>query len=215
MASTEELVEKLALAVENYKLKDAQDAANACVEAGVDPVYAINEGLVKGMNVVGEKFAAHKIYLPHVLTASKALYGGLDILLPLIPKSEEGQLKTAVTVVMEGDVHDIGKNILKTLLTAGGFTVTDLGKDVPAKKIADTVEQNGIQVLCMSTLMTPTMDGMESTMNLLKESGVRDKVTVTIGGPPTSPQFAETIGADHRDDSAQSGVAWIKAHTEA
>lgn len=212
MATKEELVEKLAQAVENYKLKDAQEAANACVAEGIDPVYAINEGLVKGMNIVGEKFAAHKIYLPHVLTASKALYGGLDILLPLIPKAEAGEVKTAMTVVMEGDVHDIGKNILRTLLTAGGYTVTDLGKDVPAKTIADAVEQNNIQVLCMSTLMTPTMDGMAATMNLLKESGVRDKVTVTIGGPPTSPQFAETIGADHRDDSAQLAVSWIKAN---
>ncbi len=213
MATKEEIVEKLALAVENYKLKDAQAAAQEAVDAGIDPVYAINEGLVKGMNIVGDKFAAHKIYLPHVLTASKALYGGLDILLPLIPKAEEGSMKTAVTAVMEGDVHDIGKNILKTLLTAGGYQVTDLGKDVPAKTIADTVEQKKIQVLCMSTLMTPTMDGMANTINLLKESGNRGNVTVTIGGPPTSPQFAETIGADHRDANAQSAVTWIKEHT--
>ncbi|MCQ2070528.1 MAG: cobalamin-dependent protein [archaeon] len=212
MATKEEIVEKLALAVENYKLKDAVAAANEAVEAGVDPVYAINEGLVKGMNIVGEKFAEHKVFLPHVLTASKALYGGLDILLPLIPKAAEGDVKTAVAAVVQGDVHDIGKNILKTLLTAGGYLVTDLGKDVPPETIVEAVKTGNTQVLCMSTLMTPTMEEMANTIGLLKDSGCRGNCTVTIGGPPTSPSFAESIGADHRDKNAQDAVAWIKAN---
>jgi len=214
MATKEEIVAKLAAAVENYKMPDAQAAAKEAVAAGVDPVYAINEGLVKGMNVVGDKFAEHKIFLPHVLVASKALYAGLDILLPLIPKAEEGEAKTAVACVMEGDVHDIGKNILKTLLTAGGYMVTDLGKDVPPSKVAATVKENSTQVVCLSTLMTPTMEGMAKTIDLLKENGTRGNCTVTIGGPPTSPQFAETIGADHRDQNAQNAVAWIKENAK-
>ena len=114
-------------------------------------------------------------------------------------------------MVVEGDVHDIGKNIVKTMLTAGGFVVTDLGKDIPSADIANNVKDNKIDVLCMSTLMTPTMDNMKATIDLLKENNLRSDMTVTIGGPPTSPSFAEEIGANHRDNNAQDCVNWLKA----
>ncbi len=138
------------------------------------------------------------------------MYGGLDLLLPTIPKSELKDAKTAATVVVEGDVHDIGKNIVKTMLTAGGFVVTDLGKDVAPDSITATIKDQKIEVLAMSTLMTPTMDNMKKTIDQMKESGIRGNCTVTIGGPPTSPAFAKEIGADHRDVNAQDCVRWLK-----
>ncbi|MGN0098710.1 MAG: B12-binding domain-containing protein, partial [Candidatus Methanomethylophilaceae archaeon] len=101
---------------------------------------------------------------------------------------------------------------VKTMLTAGGYIVNDLGKDVPSATVADTVKDQGIDVICMSTLMTPTMDRMPEIINLLKENGTREKVIVTIGGPPTSPSFAEEIGANHRDNNAQDCVNWLKAN---
>ncbi len=162
------------------------------------------------MNVIGDKYAAHQIYLPQVLVAAHAMYAGLDLLLPAIPKEDLADAKKAATCVVEGDVHDIGKNIVKTMLTAGGYIVNDLGKDVPPATIADTVKNEGIDILCMSTLMTPTMDNMKNTIDLLKEQGTRGNCTVTIGGPPTSPSFAEEIGADHRDNNAQDCVNWLK-----
>ncbi|HCF94593.1 MAG TPA: methionine synthase I, cobalamin-binding domain protein, partial [Verrucomicrobia bacterium] len=109
-----------------------------------------------------------------------------------------------------GDVHDIGKNIVKTMLTAGGYDCIDLGKDVPIEKIVSTAEKEKVKVVALSTLMTPTMDGMKDVVDGLVESGYRSKVKVCIGGPPTSPAFAKEIGADHRDSNAQDCVAWLK-----
>ncbi|MDO5861786.1 MAG: B12-binding domain-containing protein [Thermoplasmata archaeon] len=209
--SKEQILEDLANAVINCKADQAKAAAEQALAEGVNPVEAINEGLVKGMSVVGERYAAHQVYLPQVLVSSKCLYAGLDILIPAIPKDDLANSKKAATVVVEGDVHDIGKNIVKTMLTAGGFVVTDLGKDVPSATVASTVKDNGIDVLCMSTLMTPTMDRMPEIIDLLKENGTRSACTVTIGGPPTSPNFASEIGADHRDNNAQDCVNWLKA----
>jgi methanogenic corrinoid protein MtbC1 len=210
MATKEEIMDRLSNSVIQYKRADAIAAANECVAEKIDPVDAINDGLVKGMNVIGDLYAQHKIYLPQVLTAASAMYGALDILLPLIPKASLGNAKKCVTAVMEGDVHDIGKNIVKTMLTAGGFVVTDLGKDVPPATIAGTVESDGIDIACLSTLMTPTMDNMKKTLDLLNENGVRGNCIVTIGGPPTSPDFAKQIGADHRDNNAQDCVKYLK-----
>ena len=208
--SKEEIFEELANAVVNCKADLSKAAAEKVLAEGINPVEAINEGLVKGMNVIGDKYAAHQIYLPQVLVAAHAMYAGLDLLLPAIPKEDLADAKKAATCVVEGDVHDIGKNIVKTMLTAGGYIVNDLGKDVPPATIADTVKNEGIDILCMSTLMTPTMDNMKNTIDLLKEQGSRGNCTVTIGGPPTSPSFAQEIGADHRDNNAQDCVNWLK-----
>ena len=208
--SKEEIFEELANAVVNCKADLSKAAAEKVLAEGINPVEAINEGLVKGMNVIGDKYAAHQIYLPQVLVAAHAMYAGLDLLLPAIPKEDLADAKKAATAVVEGDVHDIGKNIVKTMLTAGGYIVNDLGKDVAPSKIAETVKTEGIDILCMSTLMTPTMDNMKNTIDLLKEQGSRGNCTVTIGGPPTSPSFAQEIGADHRDNNAQDCVNWLK-----
>ncbi len=208
--SKEEIFEELANAVVNCKADLSKAAAEKVLAEGINPVEAINEGLVKGMNVIGDKYAAHQIYLPQVLVAAHAMYAGLDLLLPAIPKEDLADAKKAATAVVEGDVHDIGKNIVKTMLTAGGYIVNDLGKDVAPSKIAETVKAEGIDILCMSTLMTPTMDNMKNTIDLLKEQGTRGNCTVTIGGPPTSPSFAQEIGADHRDNNAQDCVNWLK-----
>ena len=208
--SKEEIFEELANAVINCKADLSKAAAEKVLAEGINPVDAINEGLVKGMNVIGDKYAAHQIYLPQVLVAAHAMYAGLDLLLPAIPKEDLADAKKAATAVVEGDVHDIGKNIVKTMLTAGGYIVNDLGKDVAPSKIAETVKGEGIDILCLSTLMTPTMDNMKNTIDLLKEQGTRGNCIVTIGGPPTSPSFAEEIGADHRDNNAQDCVNWLK-----
>lgn len=208
--SNEEILQKLSDAVIKYKIKDAAAAAQEAADKGMDPIKAINEGLVKGMNVIGELYGEHKIYLPQVLTAAKAMYAGLDILLPLIPASDLRDAKIATVAVVEGDVHDIGKNIVKTMLTASGFVVTDLGRDVSPHTIASKSEELKANVVCMSTLMTPTMDSMKATMDMFNENGYRGNCVITIGGPPTSPAFAKEIGADHRDTNAQDAVRYLK-----
>ena len=208
--SKEELYQAMADAVVNLKIKDAAPLAQQALDEGYDPVEAINEGLVKGMSIVGDKFAEHKMFLPQVLVASKVLYAGLDILIPAIPAGALDGAKKAGTAVVEGDVHDIGKNIVKTMLTAGGFIVTDFGKDIAPSIIVDGVEKDKLDILCLSTLMTPTMDAMKQTVEIMKEKGLKSNCTITIGGPPTSPEFAQSIGVDHRDINAQDCVAFLK-----
>ncbi len=208
--TNEEILKKLSDAVVGGKVADSKAAAQEALDTGMAALDAINNGLVAGMSIVGDKYAAHQVYLPQVLMSAHTMYAGLDILLPAIPKADMDKMIKAAVAVVEGDVHDIGKNIVKTMLTAGGFEVTDLGKDVPIETIINTVGEQGLDLVAMSTLMTPTMDGMKAVIDGLKENGNRDKVKVTIGGPPTSPAFAEEIGADHRDNNAQDCVAWAK-----
>jgi len=208
--SNEEILKKLSDAVVGGKVNDSKAAAQEALDAGMAALDAINDGLVAGMSIVGDKYAAHQVYLPQVLMSAHTMYAGLDILLPAIPKAAMDKMLRAATCVVEGDVHDIGKNIVKTMLTAGGFDVVDLGKDTPIETIIDSVEKDKLNVLCMSTLMTPTMDGMKAAIDGLVENGNRSKVKICIGGPPTSPAFAEEIGADHRDNNAQDCVGWLK-----
>ena len=208
--SNEEILKKLSDAVVGGKVNDSKAAAQEALDAGMPALDAINDGLVAGLSIVGDKYAAHQVYLPQVLMSAHTMYAGLDILLPAIPKAAMDKMLRAATCVVEGDVHDIGKNIVKTMLTAGGFDVVDLGKDTPIETIIESVEKEKLNVLCMSTLMTPTMDGMKAAIDGLVENGNRSKVKICIGGPPTSPAFAEEIGADHRDNNAQDCVGWLK-----
>jgi len=208
--SKEDILDKLAQAVVRGKMAEAKAGAQEALDGGVPALEAINEGLVKGMGIVGDNYAAHKMFLPQVLMSAHTMYAGLDILLPAIPKADAAAMKKATIAVVEGDVHDIGKNIVKTMLTASGFEVIDLGKDIPAADIVSATEQNGAAVVALSTLMTPTMEQMKAVIEGLKESGYRGNAKVCIGGPPTSPAFAQEIGADHRDINAQDCVNWLK-----
>ncbi len=208
--SKEEILNKLSDAVVTGKIDQAKAGAKEALAAKMEALTAINEGLVKGMSIVGDRYAAHQVYLPQVLMSAHTMYAGLDILLPAIPKAQADNMTKCTVAVVEGDVHDIGKNIVKTMLTAGGYDCIDLGKDVPTEKIVSTAEKEKVKIVALSTLMTPTMDGMKDVVDGLVESGYRSKVKVCIGGPPTSPAFAKEIGADHRDSNAQDCVAWLK-----
>lgn len=210
----EEVLKELSDAVVSCDPVRSHDAAMKALEIGMDPVAAINDGLVVGMGIIGENYANHTMYLPQVLVAAHSMYEGLDVLLPAIPKGDLKNSKTAITAVVQGDVHDIGKNIVKTMLTAGGLIVHDLGKDVPPETIAGTAKDEGADVVCLSTLMTPTMDSMAAAVRMIGENGYRDSCIVTIGGPPTTEGFADEIGADHRDENAQACVKYVKERLE-
>ena len=190
------LLKELADAVVACAPDRATVAARRALEEGLNPVEAINEGRVVGMGVIGDNYAERKMYLPQVLVAAHAMYNGLDVLLPAIPKADMKDTKQAETAVVQGDVHDIGKNIVKTMLTASGYVVDDLGKDVSPNLIADTAKDKGIHVVCLSTLMTPTMDNMAAAVKALVDYGYWGNCSVTIGGPPTTEGFAKEIGAD-------------------
>ena len=207
----EEILAGLERSVVAGKKGEAVQYANDAIAAGVRALDAIDQGMIKGMNIVGDKYAAHQFFLPQVLLAADAMYGALDVLLPHIPKDQLSKRVNVAIGVVEGDVHDIGKNIVKTMLTAAGYAVNDLGRDVPPEKFIASVREHNGGVCAMSTLMTPTLDGMKMVMDGLIESGLRMKCKCIIGGAPTSQEYADDIGADFHAINAQEAVAKLKA----
>jgi len=211
LVTREQILAGLEKAVVSGKKDEAIREASASLAAGVKALDAIDHGLIKGMTIVGDKYAAHELYLPQVLLSADAMYGALDVLLPHIPKEDAKKRLNVIIGVVEGDVHDIGKNLVKTMMTAGGMTVFDLGRDVPIENFVVNAKEKDASVVAMSTLMTPTMDGMKQCVDGLIESGLRMKVKIIIGGAPTSKEFADDIGADLHGINAQEAVAKLKA----
>jgi corrinoid protein of di/trimethylamine methyltransferase len=206
----EETLAGLEKSVVSGNKAEAVKNAHAALKAGVKALDAIDNGLVKGMTIVGDKYAVHEMYLPQVLLAADAMYGALDVLLPHLPVESAKKMVGVTIGVVEGDVHDIGKNLVKTMLTAGGFSVTDLGRDVPIDNFITVTKDKNAGFVAMSTLMTPTMDGMKQVIDGLVEAGIRMKVKTIIGGAPCSQEFAESIGSDFFGQNAQDAVEKLK-----
>jgi corrinoid protein of di/trimethylamine methyltransferase len=198
-------------AVVSGKKEDSIRYANNAIREGLTAVEAIDGGLIKGMTIIGDRYAQHKIFLPQVLLAADAMYAALDILLPHLSIEAAAERAVIVIGVVEGDVHDIGKNIVKAMLVTAGYDVRDLGKDQPEDAFVREAKLSKASIVAMSTLMTPTMDSMKTTVDALVEDGMRTKTLIMIGGPPTSQEFAEEIGADMHAVSAQEAVAKVKA----
>ena len=211
ISKKERILRGLEHAVITGKKDESVKYAEQVISENIDPIDAIDSGLIKGMMVVGERYSTHKFFLPQVLLAADAMYAALHILLPHITHEAASRRVRVIIGVVEGDVHDIGKNIVKTMLTASGFDVSDLGKDVADDAFVKAAKKHRAQVVAMSTLMTPTMDSMKETVDALVEDGARKSVKIIIGGAPTSQEFAEEIGADMHAVNAQDAVAKLKA----
>lgn len=195
----------LAESIINGKAKDAKELVQKALDAKVPVSEILNNGLIKGMSVVGEKFKNNEFYVPEVLIAARAMHGAMDIVKPLLAASGIKAIGTVSIGTVKGDLHDIGKNLVVMMLEGAGFEVMDLGIDVPAEKFVESVK-NGAQVIAMSALLTTTMTAMKSTIDALKEAGVRDKVKVMIGGAPVTQNYADEIGADGYARDAASGA---------
>jgi 5-methyltetrahydrofolate--homocysteine methyltransferase len=164
----------------------------------MDPKDLIFRGLIPGMDVVGEKFRRNEYYVPQVLLSARAMYAGLDLLKPLITKSASGGDSLGVIVIgtAQGDLHDIGKNLVAMMLEGAGFKVVNLGRDVAPEKFVAAAEEHGAHIVGISALMTTTMPAMKRTIDALAKAGVRDRVKVMIGGAPVNQAYADEIGAD-------------------
>jgi len=177
------------------------------LDAGVPASDILNQGLVVGMGEIGELFKKNEVYVPEVLIAARAMYAGLDLLKPeLAASGAEPAGKVAIGTV-QGDLHDIGKNLVAMMLEGAGFEVNDLGTDVSPEQFAEAVE-NGAQIICMSALLTTTMPSMKATIDLLRAKNLNAKVM--IGGAPVTQAFADEIGADAYTDDAASAVEAAK-----
>jgi 5-methyltetrahydrofolate--homocysteine methyltransferase len=167
------------------------------LELSMDPKELIFRGLIPGMDVVGEKFRRNEYYVPQVLLSARAMYAGLDLLKPLITKGGQGQsLGVVVIGTAQGDLHDIGKNLVAMMLEGAGFKVHNVGRDVAPEKFVAAVEEHGAQIVGISALMTTTMPAMKRTIDALSKAGLRERVKVMIGGAPVSQAYADEIGAD-------------------
>ena len=180
--SKQDILAELANAVVEMDEEGAQAAAKAAVAAGIDAYEAITQGLVKGMNIVGDKYEDQEYFIPEVLLCSDAMIAGLEILRPHLPKDYNQDAEKIVIGVVRGDTHDIGKNLVKIMLEAAGFEVYDLGRNVPLQAFVDKAQEVGATIVAMATLMTTTMEGMRVVVEELEKRGMRDKVTVMIGG---------------------------------
>lgn len=205
-----DVINNLTEAVVTGKKDDAINFAEKALELGIDPYIAVIDGLAKGMEIMGEKYDKKEAYMPQLMMASNAMYGGMGILTPHLKKGE-GE-KSAVVIIgsVEGDVHDIGKNLVKTMMTANGFNAVDLGKDVEINEFAQAAIEHKADVISLSTLMTSTMDNIEATIKHIRDQGIRDNVKILIGGAPVTKAFADEVGADGTADDAMVAAKLAK-----
>jgi 5-methyltetrahydrofolate--homocysteine methyltransferase len=200
-------------AVVNGDIQETQAGVNEALAANVPAEQILNDALIPAMTEVGCLFEAQEFYVPEMLVSAKAMQSGLKTLKPLLAsQADPASGKTspkAVFGTVKGDLHDIGKDLVVMMLEGAGFQVTDLGVDVPPEKFIEAVN-NGAQVIGMSAMLTTTMLNMKSTIEALKEAGVRDKVKVIVGGAPLTQAFADSIGADGFAKDASSAVRKAK-----
>jgi len=172
----------------------------------IEPKEILEQGLIKGMKVIGIKFKNNEIFLPEVLLASQAMYGGLELLQPELIKSGVKAVGKVIIGTAKGDLHDIGKNLVAMMLRGGGFEVIDLGIDVPPEKFLKASQEHQPDIVGISALLTTTMIGMRDVITILKKASLRSKIKVMVGGAPVTQEFADEIGADVYAPNAASAV---------
>jgi corrinoid protein of di/trimethylamine methyltransferase len=202
----EELLKTLSDAVVNMDEDTAREAAQKVADEGLNAYDAVMNGLAAGMEIVGDLYDKHEYFVPELLLCADALYAGLDILKPLIKPEDIGESAKGQVVIgtVQGDVHDIGKNIIKMMFEVAGFTVHDLGRDVPLEKFVDEQMRTDSDIVALSAMMTTTMMGMKKVVEMIKEKN--PNVAIMLGGAPVTKDVTELFGADGYADSAGNAV---------
>ena len=197
-------------AIVNGKLEPAVEVTKKAIEKGVPPQVIINNYMIKAMGEVGQRFQDGKAFVPQLLMAGRAMKGALELLKPLLQGNASATIGRVVIGTVKGDLHDIGKNLVASMLEGSGFEVINIGIDVPAEKFVQAVKDNQADILCMSALLTTTMTYMKDVIEAVKAAGIRDQVKIMVGGAPVSQAFADEIGADGYSDNANSAVLEAK-----
>ena len=210
MRSKEELLKLLAEYVVEMEDEDIVDIAKEYLEAGYPAQEGILDGLTVGMVEAGRLYDEEEYYIAELLLCADAMYAGINVLKSAITESNENKIK-AVIGVIEGDTHDIGKNLVKIMLETAGFEMIDLGRDVPINEFVSSSIENKASLICISSLMSTTMYGMKDVIEGLKEKGYRDNIKVMVGGGPITDKFAMQIGADAYSDNAVEAVSVAKS----
>jgi len=199
-------LKKLHDAVLNGDAKTAVAVTQALIAEKMDPAVLISETMIPAMAEVGRRYECEEYFVPELLLSARAMKGALELLRPLLAETGTQPTGRVVIGTVKGDLHDIGKNLVSSMLEGGGFEVTDLGVDVAPEKFVAAVQQKRPHIVCLSALLTVTMPAMKTTIEALKQAGVRDQVKVLIGGAPVTPEYARGIGADGYGENASVAV---------
>lgn len=198
---------QLTNAIVDGKLEVAVEYTQAAITEGVDPQTIINTYMVKGMEIIGARFESGRAFVPNLLMSARAMKGALNLLKPLLKGDRHTFMGTVVIGTVKGDLHDIGKNLVASMLEGCGFNVIDLGVDVSKELFIRTAIDNDAQIICLSALLTTTMNYMKEVVTAVQEANLKGKVKVMIGGAPLSANFSESIGADGYSSNANGAVS--------
>lgn len=204
------IIQEISELLQKGRAKNVKLLVEQALAEGIDPKVILNEGLLDGMMIVGGKFKRNEIFVPEVLVAARAMNAGLTILKPKLVEIGNEPVGRLVIGTVEGDLHDIGKNLVAMMMQGAGFEVIDLGVDVKAETFIERVEEEGADIICMSALLTTTMTNMQKVIDKLKKENLRDKYIVMIGGAPVNESFAQEIGADYYTPDAASAAETAK-----
>ena len=197
-------------AVVSGDAKSSQAITQQALADGVDPLQLVNDYMVPAMDEVGRRFEANEYFVPELLISARAMKAALEVIRPLLVARGDKPVGRVAIGTVKGDLHDIGKNLVASLLEGGGFEVIDLGVNVPPEKFIEVINTRQANIVAMSALLTTTMPAMRTTIEALKKAGVRDKVKVLIGGAPITQKYADEIGADGYSENAVGAVALAK-----
>ncbi|OQA20722.1 MAG: Methionine synthase [Actinobacteria bacterium ADurb.Bin346] len=206
MAKYQDLADAI-IAGDNVKSKEI---TQKLVDSGVNAIEILNDGLVPGMEVVGAKFKANEMYIPEVLIAARAMHAAMDIIKPMLSESGAEMKGTIVIGTVQGDLHDIGKNLVGMMLEGGGYTVVDVGVDVPSDKFVEEVKKSGAKVVGLSALLTTTMPVMKDVISAIRADAATKSTMVMVGGAPLTQEYADSIGANGYAPDASSAVDLAK-----
>ena len=201
-----ELIREISENLQKGKAKVVKQLVEQALDDGIAVDTILNEGLLAGMNIVGEKFKTNEVYVPEVLIAARAMNMGVDVLKPLLAEAGVKAKGKVCIGTVQGDLHDIGKNLVKLMFEGKGLEVIDLGTDVSPDTFVNTAKEQGCQIIACSALLTTTMGVMEEVVKKAEEAGIRDKVKIMVGGAPVDQAFCDKIGADAYTPDAASAA---------
>ncbi len=202
------LVEDISAAIQKGKKKDVTALVQQAIDEGVDAKSILSDGLLAGMNIVGERFKKDEIFVPEVLVAARAMNAGTQLLKPLLADADAKPLGKAVIGTVKGDLHDIGKNLVRMMIEGKGIEVIDVGVDVAPEDFIKAAVENDAQIICCSALLTTTMPMIGEVVKAAEAAGIRDKVTIMIGGAPVNQEFCDSVNADiYTADAASAADA--------
>ncbi len=191
------IIEEIAVFLQQGRTAKVKELVSAALDEGIDAKTILNDGLLSSMNVVGERFKRNEVFVPEVLIAARAMNAGVEILRPRLVEVGVKSVGTVIIGTVKGDLHDIGKNIVKMMMESKGLSVIDLGVDVPADTFVEKAKEHSASIVCCSALLTTTMNEIKNVVERFKKAELRDSVKIMVGGAPVTQAFCDAVGADY------------------